>query len=63
MQKEGGKAAYLLVGTCQLLLQCGDSLQGRPEPLSHLPKVRSHGEMEGETETPLGTGWVHRCWV
>lgn len=40
VQTEGGQAAHLLLGTCQLLLQGGDSFQGRPEPLSHLPKVR-----------------------
>lgn len=26
-----------------MLFQGGDSLQGRPEPLSHLPKVRGEG--------------------
>lgn len=40
VQTEGGQAAHLLLGTRQLLLQGSDSFQGRPEPLSHLPKVR-----------------------
>lgn len=56
VQMEDGQAAYLLVGTCQLLLQGGDSLQGCPKPLSHLPEVGRQGEMEGDVEAPLGSG-------
>lgn len=68
MRMEGGQAAYLLVRPCQLLLQGGDALQGCPKPLSHLPEVRRHGEMEREVDAPLGSGqrspgWVYQCWV
>lgn len=55
LQMEGGQAAYLLVGTCQLLFQGGHSLQGHPEPLSHLSKIK--GEMKKETGTPLDSSW------
>lgn len=48
LQTEGEQAAYLLVGTRQLLFQGGNSLQGCPEPLSHLPKVRGDGERNGD---------------
>lgn len=52
LQVEGGQAAYLLVGPGELLFQGGDSLQGRPEPLPHLPEGRG-GWMK--TQGPHGT--------
>jgi hypothetical protein len=48
VQTKGEKAAYLLVGSCQLLLQCGNSFQCCPEPLSHLSKLRGDGGRKGD---------------
>ena len=47
----GGQAAYLLVGTRQLLFQGGNALQGRSEPLPHLPAERGD---EGRNRDPTG---------
>lgn len=48
---EGGRAAHLLVGPCQLLFQGGNSLQGRSEPLPHLLEARRDG---GRHRDPTG---------